>query len=90
MARRKARRPAPAETVHEPPATAEAGELKRRDATAQPLKLQSVFDGRCCIGHILARGRTSFEAFDSDQNSLGVFPTVQEAVAAIPTKGAAR
>ena len=89
MVRRQARRPATAGAACEPSASAEAGELKRREASPQPPKLQTVYDGRTCVGHILAR-RAGFESIDSDQNSLGVFPTVQEAAAAIPTKGAAR
>lgn len=36
-----------------------------------------------CIGHLLARGRLGFEAFDIDEHSLGVFPTADAAVAAL-------
>jgi hypothetical protein len=36
-----------------------------------------------CIGHFLARGREGHEAFDADEQSLGVFPTAAEAVAAL-------
>jgi hypothetical protein len=46
--------------------------------------LVSVCDGRECVGFILARGKTGFEAFDCDERSLGVYPTQGEAVNAIP------
>jgi len=50
----------------------------------------SVYDGQHCIGHVLARGRSGYEAFDADDHSLGVFTSVREAAAALPTKEAAR
>jgi hypothetical protein len=53
-------------------------------ATADKAALLSVFDGRPCAGFILERGKLGFEAFDADQHSLGTFPTVREAAAAIP------
>jgi hypothetical protein len=43
----------------------------------------SVYDGRACLGFILARGRAGFEAFDSEERSLGVAGTQREAAAAI-------
>jgi hypothetical protein len=43
----------------------------------------SVYDGRTCLGHIIAHGKRGFEAFDADDNSLGTFPTDQEAADAI-------
>jgi hypothetical protein len=43
----------------------------------------SVYDGRACLGFILARGRAGFEAFDSEERSLGVSGTQREAAAAI-------
>jgi hypothetical protein len=45
--------------------------------------LVSVYDGRECIGFILARGRTGFEAFDRNERSAGLFPTQQAAAAAL-------
>jgi len=44
-----------------------------------------VCDGRTCIGHILARGKLGFEAFDSDKRSLGTFTTMREAASVIMT-----
>jgi hypothetical protein len=43
----------------------------------------SFYDGRACLGFILARGRAGFEAFDSEERSLGVYGTQREAAAAI-------
>jgi hypothetical protein len=45
--------------------------------------LVSVFDGRCCIGFILRRGRAGFEAFNSDQDTIGIFCSEAEAAAAL-------
>ena len=43
----------------------------------------SVYDGRTCIGFILARGRQGFEAYSADLDSRSVFPTQQAAMAAL-------
>jgi hypothetical protein len=43
----------------------------------------SVYDGRTCRGHVLARGRSGFEGFDIDDQSLGTFKTQAEAIAAV-------
>jgi hypothetical protein len=45
--------------------------------------LSYVYDGRTCLGFVLSRGRAGFEAFDREQNSLGMFPTQRAAAAAI-------
>jgi hypothetical protein len=53
----------------------------------------SVFDDRHCIGHVLRRGPRGYEAFDSHDVSLGIYPTKGEAAAALTTigvKGAAQ
>jgi hypothetical protein len=42
-----------------------------------------IYDGRACLGFVLSRGRAGFEAFDREQNSLGMFPTQRAAAAAI-------
>ena len=47
--------------------------------------LSSVYDGRICRGFVIARGKLGFEAFDSDERSIGVYPTRREAVNAIPS-----
>jgi hypothetical protein len=44
-----------------------------------------VFNGPVCIGFVLARGRTGFESFDGDGNTVGMFAGQREAVAAIST-----
>jgi hypothetical protein len=45
--------------------------------TAPPLAY--VYDGRRCVGFILDRGKTGFEAFDQDDKSLGFFSTTKQA-----------
>jgi hypothetical protein len=47
----------------------------------------SVYEGRECLGFILARGPAGYEAFDRDERSLGVFATQREAAAALPGTG---
>jgi hypothetical protein len=36
------------------------------------IPLVSVYDGRTCIGFVLARGARGFEAFDAAEKSLGI------------------
>jgi hypothetical protein len=43
----------------------------------------SIYEGQRCIGFLLNRGRTGWEAFDADEVSLGIFPTQQAASDAI-------
>jgi hypothetical protein len=43
----------------------------------------SVYDGQRCLGRILQRGKRGYEAFDADDNSLGIFSTTNEAANAI-------
>jgi len=53
--------------------------------SSRPSPLSSVYDGRICRGFVIARGKLGFEAFDSDERSMGVYPTRREAVNAIPS-----
>jgi hypothetical protein len=46
---------------------------------ASSVSMLSVYDGRECIGFILSRGKLGFEAFDSNQQTLGTFPNEKEA-----------
>ena len=48
-----------------------------------PLSWASVYDGQQCIGHIIARDKLGFEAFDVDDISLGVFGLKEAAVESI-------
>jgi hypothetical protein len=49
--------------------------------------LTVVYDGgQRCIGHIIARGRDGFEAFDHDERSLGVFPSTKFAANAVSSE----
>jgi hypothetical protein len=47
----------------------------------------SVYDGRECVGFVIARGKLGFEAFDRNERSVGTYSTQREAVAAIPERG---
>jgi hypothetical protein len=50
--------------------------------------LLSIYDGRHCVGFVLSRGKLSFEAFDRDEQSRGLFTTRELAIAALSTAGA--
>ncbi len=52
-------------------------------APSEARALVSIFAGQRCIGFILNRGRDGFEAFDVNDRSLGVFPSVKAAAAAV-------
>jgi hypothetical protein len=45
--------------------------------------LAYVYDGRECLGFVLARGKLGFEALDREEHSPGLFSTQREAAAAI-------
>ena len=70
---------------------AQAGEREHRiDSTAgtaataaRSSPLLSAYDGQRCIGFVCSRGKLGFEAFDSEERSLGVYATQREAAAAI-------
>jgi hypothetical protein len=48
----------------------------------------SIYSGRECLGHVLARGRFGFEGFDVNDKSVGIYRTRSEAIDAV--KEAAR
>jgi hypothetical protein len=52
-------------------------------STTATTPLVSVYDGRTCLGFVLARGKLGFEAFTADERSLGTYATQREAAAAI-------
>ena len=43
----------------------------------------SVYDDRECLGFVLCRGKTGFEALDRAEKSIGTFETPREAASAI-------
>jgi hypothetical protein len=43
----------------------------------------SVFDGRRCLGFVLPKGKSGFEATTADDRLLGLFPSQKEAADAI-------
>ena len=51
--------------------------------TARPTPLLTVYDGRQCLGHVLARGKAGYEAFDPSDKSLGIFETQRQAANAL-------
>jgi hypothetical protein len=49
-----------------------------REANSSSVSFQAavaVYGGRECLGHIVARGKAIFEAFDRHDRSVGTFPT---------------
>jgi len=52
-------------------------------ASTKPAPLVTVYDGRDCIGFIIAHGKHGFEAFDREERSLGTYRTQLDAAAAI-------
>jgi hypothetical protein len=64
------------------------------------LALIGVYDGRICIGFLYRRGKDGVEAYDTNTVSLGTYPCIDDAAAAVwrrargqwidwPTDGAA-
>ena len=51
--------------------------------TARPSPLSYVYDGQQCLGHVLARGKAGYEAFDRDDKSIGIFETQRQAASAL-------
>jgi hypothetical protein len=57
------------------------------DATQNQPALQSVYDGRERVGHLLLHGKQGVEAFDANEVSLGLYPDPKTAAAAISARG---
>ena len=57
------------------------------DATFSRQKTQAVYSGRECLGRIVCRGKLGFEAYDSAERSLGVFPDLKRAADAVSDGG---
>ena len=55
-----------------------------RKENREPSSFAYVHDGRTCVGHVIGRGPTGFEAFDREDKSLGLFKTQAEAARALP------
>ena len=54
-----------------------------RATAARSSPMVSVYDGQTCIGFVFSRGKLGFEAFDSDEKSIGLFPTQRAAAASV-------
>jgi hypothetical protein len=53
-------------------------------SSAPPLtSLSYVLTNDRCVGYLIKRGKTGFEAFDADDRSLGTFAAEDDAVAAV-------
>ena len=50
----------------------------------------SIYDGRSCVGFVLARGARGFEAFDAAEKSLGIFASKDEAINKLTSNGGAQ
>ncbi len=48
-----------------------------------PSSWVSVYVGRICVGHVISRGKTGYEAIDRDDKPIGLFPSVDEAASAL-------
>ena len=61
--------------------------VKERAMSGRPTTpLVSIYDGRECLGHVLSRGPKGFEAFDRDDQSVGIFETQRQAANALLIK----
>jgi hypothetical protein len=62
---------------------------RAKDFMPDPTEMLAVYTpdkgghGTCCVGFILPRGKTGFEAFDVADRTLGIFPTTKSAADAI-------
>jgi hypothetical protein len=54
-----------------------------RTLASQLVSVYSDDRERHCLGHVLARGKLGFEAFDADDKSIGIYPTQGEAADAL-------
>jgi hypothetical protein len=58
-------------------------DFARINMAALPALPAYVYDGRECVGLVLARGRKGHEAFTVDEHSLGLFETAAKAANAV-------
>jgi hypothetical protein len=49
------------------------------EQSVPPTPMHYVYDGRECVGFVLARGHKGHEALDREQRSLGLFKTAAAA-----------
>jgi hypothetical protein len=54
--------------------------MPNRSPTEQSTPMLSVYDGRRCIGFVVKRGRSGFEALTVGERSLGLFATRDAAI----------
>lgn len=53
-------------------------------ATIKPsLPWVSVYAGQTCVGHVLNRGKTGFEAINTDDQAVGIFDSAAAAASAL-------
>ena len=80
------RRPAP--NAKPPRRVDRLGSKTGTHATFDEPTCLSIYDGQRCVGHLIPRGRLGFEAYDAHDKSIGIYPDMKAAVAAIPAGGA--
>ena len=64
--------------------------MPNRSRTEQSKPMISIYDGRQCVGFVLARGRSGYEAFDGGERSVGMFKTKDAAINKLKDNGGAR
>jgi hypothetical protein len=52
----------------------------------QPQSWLAIYGGQRCSGHVIYRGKTGWEAFNTDDVSIGLFKTSADAANAIEAK----
>jgi hypothetical protein len=62
--------------------------MTNREAKPFGPSLLTVYAGPTCIGFLLSRGKAGVEAFDADNNSLGVFSDQKSAADAVSARAA--
>jgi hypothetical protein len=85
MRTQRKQRPAHRSNDGRPHAVASTGEKKRGEPTGSSPATHSVsvYDGQICLGHVVTRGRSGFEGFDANDDSLGMFPDQRSAALAV-------
>ena len=82
MRRHKAAGPAN-RIVRKPRSVDRSGGQIGTEATPDILSMQAVYAGSTCVGFIFCRGRSGFEAFNTDTVSLGMFVSMKAAADAV-------
>jgi len=52
-------------------------------ARVVPSSCVSVYAGQICVGHVISRGKTGYEAINRDDKPIGLFSSLDEAASAL-------